>query len=156
MQKHHYATTIIWTGNLGEGTANYRAYSRDHQIEIEGKPTILASSDPSFRGDSGRHNPEELFVASISGCHMLWFLHLCTTQKITVTAYEDQAEGIMEESEDGSGRFTKVTLNPIVTISGSYDNELLNRIHAEAHRKCFIANSCNFPILHKARVVQQA
>ena len=156
MQKHHYAPTIIWTGNLGEGTANYRAYSRDHEIKIDGKSNILASSDPSFRGDPNRHNPEELFVASLSACHMLWFLHLCTTQKIVVSAYEDQAEGIMEESEDCSGKFTQVVLQPVVTIVGPYEQELVDRIHAEAHKKCFIANSCNFPILHKARVVQQA
>jgi len=63
---------VRWTGNQGSGTSAYRAYSRNHEISAAGKPVVPASSDPAFNGDPGRYNPEDLLVASLSGCHMLW------------------------------------------------------------------------------------
>lgn len=150
MKNHTYQTKLTWTGNLGSGTESYRKYSRDHSIIVGDKPEILSSSDPSFRGDPNRYNPEELFLASLSSCHMLWFLHLASVQKIIVTAYEDHAEGTMVEEADGSGRFTKVVLKPLVTIEGKAPTAEIEAIHHEANKKCFIANSCNFPIIHKA------
>src|ERR1035441_3032720 len=94
---HRYQATIAWTGNRDTGTNNYGAYSRDHEIHCPGKPVIAGSSDPAFRGNPNRCNPEELLVASISSCHMLWYLHLCADAGVTVTGYEDTAEGRMEE-----------------------------------------------------------
>ena len=143
---HHYTATITWTGNQGEGTAGYKAYSRDHEIHAGTKPVLPGSSDPAFRGDPARYNPEDLLVASVSSCHMLWYLHLCATQKVVVTDYVDAAEGVMSEDADGSGRFRAITLRPRVTISRDSDPALALRLHTQAHHFCFIANSVNFPI----------
>ena len=150
MKTHHYQVTNTWTGNLGKGTKDYRSYSRDHLISAQNKAhEILGASDPAFRGDPSRYNPEELFVASISTCHMLWFLHLCASNKIIISSYVDKARGTMEEGVDGSGRFTQVTLYPKVIINDASQIELANQLHEEANKMCFIANSCNFPVLHK-------
>jgi organic hydroperoxide reductase OsmC/OhrA len=145
-KQHTYELTVDWTGNLGSGTSAYDAYSRDHLVRVGAKTAIEASSDPAFRGDAARHNPEELFVASLSSCHMLWYLHLCATNKITVTAYVDEAIGTMQEEKNGSGRFVDVTLRPRVTIGAGGDADLAARLHEDAHRFCFIANSVNFPV----------
>lgn len=146
---HHYHLGLTWTGNTGEGTSSYRKYSRNHTISIPQKADILGSSDPNFRGDPTRHNPEELLLASLSACHMLWFLHLCSDHGIVVTDYTDQATGTMLETEDGGGHFTEVTLHPLVTISDAAMIEKANALHHQANKLCFIANSCNFPVHHK-------
>lgn len=145
---HHYEITICWTGNLGSGTSGYKEYSRDHIISAKDKPEILASSDSVFQGDSKKYNPEDMLVASLSSCHMLWYLHLCADHGITVTNYEDQATGIMEVLKNGSGHFTKVTLYPKVLIKETDKVKLATELHEKAHQYCFIANSCNFPIHH--------
>jgi organic hydroperoxide reductase OsmC/OhrA len=145
-KKHTYEVSTAWTGDLGSGTSAYDAYSRDHLLRIGAKPAIEASSDPAFRGDPARHNPEELLVASLSSCHMLWYLHLCATNKIAVTGYVDDAIGTMQEEKNGSGRFVDVTLRPRVTIGAGSDAQLAARLHEDAHRYCFIANSVNFPV----------
>ncbi|WP_397363961.1 OsmC family protein [Olleya sp. R77988] len=151
MKSHHYQTTIQWTGNLGKGTSNYKAYNRNHTITANHKiDSILASSDPSFLGDKTRYNPEELLLSSISSCHMLWYLHLCATHNITVLNYTDQAEGTMQENKDGSGQFTSVTLHPKVVIKEASMIAQANTLHHQANKMCFIARSCNFPILHDA------
>lgn len=153
MAKHHtYTLTVNWTGNHGSGTRTYRCYGRDHTIEQRGKPVIPGSSDPAFRGSAGRYNPEELLVASVSACHMLWYLHLCAEAGIVVVAYADEPVGIMEEADNGSGRFTKVTLNPQVTVQAGADLELAQRLHQRAQENCFIANSVAFPIFHEPTV----
>lgn len=154
MKQHHYEIKVEWTGNQGQGTLNYRAYTRDHKISAGGKyQEIMGSSDPAFLGDKTRYNPEELFVSTLSTCHMLWFLHLCAVNHIVVTDYTDNATGIMEEAGDGSGRFTEVTLHPVVTISDPAQTDRTNALHAEAHQLCFIANSCNFPVKHRPSVL---
>ncbi len=148
MMKHHnYNLQVEWTGNTGEGTHNYRSYLRDHVISSAGKPRIDGSSDPSFRGDAARYNPEELLVASLSACHMLWYLHFCAVHHVTVVQYSDCTAGVMAEREDGSGVFTKVTLRPAVVITPDSDLEKALSLHELAHRSCFIANSVNFPVL---------
>ena len=148
---HLYQTQLKWTGNTGEGTANYRSYERSHIISVSGKPDIPGSSDPSFRGDKSRYNPEEMLVSSLSSCHMLWYLHLCSEAGIIVESYEDEAEGVMQETADGGGHFSEVTLKPVVTISDSSMINTANKLHEQAHKLCFIANSCNFPVKHSAR-----
>jgi organic hydroperoxide reductase OsmC/OhrA len=145
-KQHTYAVEIRWTGNRGTGTSGYRAYSRDHLITASGKATIEGSSDPAFRGDSGRYNPEELLVGSVSACHMLWYLHLCAGAGIVVTDYQDAPIGTMIENADGSGRFTRILLRPRVTLSPDADVNRAAELHADAHRFCFVANSVNFPI----------
>ena len=145
MKHHDYHVRITWTGNNGEGTRSYSAYRRDHLMETEGKAPILGSSDPHFRGDPTRYNPEELLVASLSSCHMLWYLHLCAANHVTVVEYRDNACGVMEEAADGSGKFVRVVLKPVVKIA-SGDRGKAMELHHEAHRMCFIANSVNFPV----------
>jgi len=149
MKQHHYKTTITWTGNRGNGTASYTGYDRAHTIASAGKPVIPGSSDPSFRGDAARYNPEEMLVASIAACHMLWYLHLCTVAAVVIVDYTDDATGVMEETADGGGRFTEVTLFPVITVTDKEMIEKADALHAEANRLCFIANSCNFPVHHK-------
>lgn len=144
--KHHYQLSVQWTGNHGSGTSGYRDYGREHVITAAGKPPIPGSSDPAFRGDATRWNPEELLVASASACHKLWYLHLCADAGIIVTAYEDQAEGTMDEE-----RMQRVVLRPRVTISAG-DRDLALQLHHTAHEKCYIANSVNFPILCEASI----
>lgn len=150
-KEHHYTLTVKWTGNTGRGTSDYRSYERSHIILADGKEEIKGSSDPAFRGDKTRHNPEELLLASLSGCHMLWFLHLCADEGIVVTDYTDQPEGTMTETPGGGGRFTEVTLKPVVTVADASCLSRLNMLHQEAGKLCFIANSVNFPVRHKAK-----
>jgi len=146
---HAYTVTVTWRGNTGTGTSGYRAYGRAHDVSVPGKPVIPASSDPAFRGDPSRYNPEELLVASISSCHMLWYLHLCSANGIVVQAYEDIAEGVMIEQPGGGGAFSEVVLQPEVTLAPGADLARAHALHADAHAKCFIANSVNFPVRHE-------
>jgi organic hydroperoxide reductase OsmC/OhrA len=151
MKTHRYAVTVEWTGNTGTGTSGHRNYGRQHEISAgTEKPRIPGSSDPAFRGDPARWNPEELLVASLSACHKLWYLHLCANAGIVVVDYVDCAEGIMEETADGSGRFQSVTLGPKVTAASGCDIAKARELHNLAHTMCFIANSVNFPVQHKA------
>lgn len=149
MKTHHYSTQLQWTGNRGAGTKSYTSYTRDYDIQTEDKPVILGSSDPAFRGDSSRCNPEEMLLASLSSCHMLWYLHLYSETEVIVTAYEDNAVGEMEETSNGSGRFAKVILRPVVTVQEESMLHKANELHQKANEMCFIANSCNFPVLHE-------
>lgn len=148
-KQHNYQLTIQWTGNSGSGTSAYTAYTRTHQVLIDGKPVIQLSSDPAFRGDKTKHNPEELLLASISSCHMLWYLHLCSTAGIIVTDYVDHATAIMKETAAGGGRFTSVTLHPHVTVTEIGMIEKANELHKKANDLCFISNSLNFPVHHE-------
>jgi len=146
---HHYATALRWTGNTGQGTASYQSYERNHVIQVSGKPEIPGSSDPSFRGDRSRYNPEEMLVASLSSCHMLWYLHLCAAAGIIVVNYLDNASGTMIETADGGGYFSEVTLRPEVTITDAARREEADQLHAKANALCFIAKSVNFPVHHQ-------
>jgi organic hydroperoxide reductase OsmC/OhrA len=154
MQKeHHYRTLTEWTGNLGSGTSHYAAYTRNHTLSIAQKAhEILGSSDPSFRGDPSRYNPEELLVASLSACHMLWYLHLCSVNNVVVLDYRDEAEGTMIEGGDGGGRFKEVILHPRVKVADAGMIDMAKSLHAKANQLCFIANSCNFPVRHEGVV----
>ena len=149
-KEHHYKTTITWTGNTGIGTKDYKSYDRSHTISIDNKVDIMASSDPAFLGDKSKHNPEDLLVSSLSGCHMLWYLHLCATNGITVIEYKDNASGTMKETGENGGHFTEVVLRPTVIITDHKQVDRANELHSEAHKMCFIANSCNFPVRHIA------
>jgi organic hydroperoxide reductase OsmC/OhrA len=149
MKEHNYHTNLQWTGNTGKGTETYRGYERAHLISVEGKHIIEASSDPSFRGDKTKYNPEEMFVASLSSCHMLWFLHLCSDVAVIVLEYTDAAVGKMIESDDGNGKFSEVILHPSVKVKESWMLEKIDLIHEKANAFCYIANSCNFPVRHE-------
>ena len=152
-KEHVYRTNLVWTGNLGSGTSTYTGYSRAHEISIEGKPVIVGSSDPHFRGDASRYNPEDLLLAALSACHMLYYLHLCADAGIVVSDYRDAATGRMIETPDGGGHFTEVTLHPRVVISRESDVEKAEALHHQAHELCFIANSVNFPVRAEATAI---
>ncbi len=153
-REHHYRVKVKWTGNLGEGTSDYRAYKRDHTITAARKKTpIDGSSDPSFLGDETRWNPEDLLVASLSACHKLWYLGLCAVSGISVLEYIDAADGVMVEGTDGAGRFTSVTLKPTIKLARGSDLERAKSLHHDAHEKCFIANSVNFPVACAPKII---
>ena len=146
--EHSYAITVEWIGNRGPGTSSLDAYSRDHEVRCPGKATLMGSSDPAFRGDRSRYNPEDLLVASLSACHMLWYLSLCAVKQIVVTSYLDEATGTLVEQADGTGKMSLVLLRPVVHLAQGFDVHRAFELHADAHRMCFIANSVNFPVLH--------
>lgn len=146
--EHEYHVSVEWMGNQGSGTSGYREYGRNHEIRVEGKPTIPGSADPAFRGDATRWNPEDLLVASASACHKLWYLHLCAEAGVVVEQYRDDAVGTMLDTAT-EGRFTRIVLRPHVTIRAGRNADLVPQakaLHHAAHEKCYIANSVNFPI----------
>jgi organic hydroperoxide reductase OsmC/OhrA len=145
-REHRYVSNVSWAGNRGSGTSGYGDYGREHVIRIPGKPDLAGSSDPAFRGDPAVHNPEDLLVASVSACHMLWYLALAASAGIVVTGYEDAAEGTMVEDRARGGWFTRIVLRPRISVAAGTDLDRATALHADAHAKCFIANSVNFPI----------
>lgn len=149
-KQHQYTLVVEWTGNTGTGTSGYRQFERSHTISAAQKAPIMASSDPAFRGDPTRYNPEDLLVASLSSCHMLWYLHLCADAGVIVVEYTDTATGIMEETADGGGCFREVVLHPLVTVQSHSMLEKSLALHHTAHALCFIANSVNFSVRHHA------
>nr|WP_217509219.1 OsmC family protein [Pseudarthrobacter sp. C4D7] len=149
MHEHRYALTVQWTGNLGAGTSSYRGYSRDHDVTIPGLPVLKGSADPTFHGDRGRYNPEQLLLAALAQCHMLSYLHVTVKHGVVVTDYRDEATGLMRLNRDGSGQFERVLLNPHVTVADQAQAELAASLHREANQVCFIARSVNFPVEHQ-------
>jgi organic hydroperoxide reductase OsmC/OhrA len=148
-REHQYQTNLVWAGNKGSGTIDYRSYDRSYVISIDNKPDIFGSSDSAYLGDKSRHNPEDLLVSALSSCHMLWYLHLCSENGIVVLDYRDSATGTMTVNPDGSGQFREVVLHPRVLISDSSGLEKANALHAQANSLCFIAKSVNFPVRHE-------
>lgn len=151
-KEHGYEVRVRWTGNTGAGTTGYRAYERSHDIEADGKPVLLGSADPSFRGDASRWNPEELLVAALSQCHMLSYLAVAAANKVDVVDYTDTATGTMVTGGDGSGQFTEVVLYPRVVVSDPAMVDTAHRLHEKAGRLCFIARSVAFPVRHRPEV----
>ena len=147
-RKHSYNLRIKWTGNTGTGTDTYRSYERSYSILGDGKNEIAGSSDPHFRGDRTKYNPEDLLVASLSSCHMLTYLHLCAEAGVKVIDYYDHATGTMVEDAGGGGKFSEVVLNPIVTVADEQMIEKANGLHKQANSLCFISNSVNFKVSH--------
>jgi organic hydroperoxide reductase OsmC/OhrA len=150
---HRYEMTVRWTGNTGSGTSDYRGYQRDHEIDGDGKGPILGSSDPAFRGDAARWNPEELLVAALAQCHMLWYLHLSAVGGVVVTDYTDTPVGTMTmDATGGGGQFTEVVLRPAVTVADPSMADKARALHDEIDAICFIARSVNFPVRHEPAV----
>ncbi|MGB0971763.1 MAG: OsmC family protein [Mycobacterium sp.] len=143
MTEHRYEVEVVWNG----ATTDYRSYSRNHEIRATGQPSIPCSADPKFRGAEGHWDPEQMFVASLSQCHMLWYLHLCAEAGVIVTYYHDLAAGTMNDE-----RFTEVTLRPQITVTEPAMTSTARHLHTEAHRRCFLANSVNFPVRHEPTV----
>lgn len=153
-QNHSYSLHLIWTGNSGDSTSSYTSYERSYTIQADGKTLLEGSSDPHFLGDASKYNPEELFLAAISSCHMLWYLHLCSEQGILVKSYQDTPEGRMSLNSNGSGQFEEVILKPEITIKNSSEEDVIlaKQLYNKANAMCFIANSCNFEILHEPEI----
>lgn len=152
MKNHHYKSKIKWTGNTGESTKNYRSYERNYTISVDGKAEIKGSSDPAFLGNPDLHNPEDLLLASVSSCHLLWYLHFCSVNNILVLEYLDIAEGTMIESENGSGKFTEIILKPQILVAEKEMVEKAIELHQKANEYCFIANSLNFEVKHQPEI----
>jgi organic hydroperoxide reductase OsmC/OhrA len=147
-KQHTYSIRLDWTGNQGSGTSSYGAYSRAHEITAPGKAAIAGSSDPIFRGDPARWNPEELVLAALAACHQLWYLHLCADAGVTVQAYSDNPCGLVIERPDGAGQFEAVTLRPHARLAGGSNEELARRLHDAAAEKCAVARSMAFKVNH--------
>lgn len=152
----NYRVTMKWTGNKGAGTSGYKSYDRNYELHSPGKPTVPGSSDPAYRGDKTRYNPEELLVSSLSACHMLWYLHLCAEAGVVVISYNDEAKGRMTEDNERGGWFTEVQLFPKVEVTKIEMVRRAQSLHHKAHAMCFIANSVNFPVtIHPACVAAE-
>ncbi|MEW1847744.1 OsmC family protein [Nonomuraea angiospora] len=144
-REHTYPVVVTWTGDKGTGTSGYRDYGREHELTAEGPAAVAGSSDPAFRGDPTRWNPEQLLVGALSQCHMLSYLHKCAVAGVVVTGYVDNAVGTMAETADG-GHFTEVVLRPSVTVTSPEMADAAAELHEDAHKACFIASSVNFPV----------
>lgn len=142
----NFEATVTWTGNLGTGTSGIKAFSRDLTIQTPGKPPILGSTAPAFGGAADRYDPEDLLVASLSSCHMLWYLYLAAEAGVVVTAYRDAARGRMALGRGGAGQFSEVVLAPEITIAAGGDAAKAAALHERAHEMCYIARSVNFPV----------
>jgi organic hydroperoxide reductase OsmC/OhrA len=149
--EHHFECRLIWTGAAKGPTVDYATYSREVRVEFAGKPSIALSSAAVFRGDPALHDPEDLLVAALSTCHFLSYVALCARRGVHVTAYEDDAIGVMTRGA-ATFQFTDVLLRPRVTIAPDSDPELARSLHEKAHEECFIAASVNFPVRHEATI----
>lgn len=155
-RQHSYRVSVTWTGNRGDGTASYRGYGRTNEVRADGRPPIPGSSDPAFRGEPDRWNPEQLLVAALAQCHLLWFLHLAAEAGVVVTGYADDPVGTMVTDDTGGGRFTEVVLRPRVEVAEPAMVEGAQRLHERANRLCFIASSVAFPVRHEPQTSVRA
>jgi len=146
--KHLFKAAINWTSNKNQKEPVSRS-TKNHQIKIEGKPILNVSAAKAFKGDPDLYNPEDLLLSSLVSCHMMSYLYLCSQNGIEVLEYSDSAEATLEVNPDGSGRFVEVKLKPKIIIANSDKIELALELHKKANQLCFIANSCNFPVLHE-------
>ena len=146
IHQHTYTLTALWNGNSDTGTRDVKAYDRSHTVSIAGKPDLNLTTDNAAVGDPSKLNPEDLLVTAISSCHLLSYLYVCAMEGIVITAYTDNATGVMIEKGIGGGNFKEVTLNPICEVA---DEKMIARaieLHRKAHEICYIANSVNFEV----------
>lgn len=146
---HGFEARVVWTGNRGTGTARYRGYDRTWDIATPGKATIHCSNDPMLGGDPSKMNPEDLLLAALSACHMLWYLHLASDAGLVVSSYVDKPIGNGETLDNGAGRFLSAVLRPEIELQQGADLELASALHHKVSDFCFIARSMNFPISYK-------
>lgn len=153
MHQHSFKAHLSWQKHPQAGDINLRRQLKNHTVQIEGKETLHLSAAKAFKGDSNLLNPEDLLLSSLMSCHMLSYLYVCGQHQIEVVNYEDSAEAFLEVYEDGSGKIVKVILNPIVGLKDASQAEIAMSLHGEARKLCFIANSCNFEMVHQPKVV---
>jgi len=149
IHEHFYPISVLWNGNKGEGTKNVRAYDRSHTVTIAGKPELHLTTDNPAVGDKSKLNHEDLFVSTIASCHMLSYLYLCALEDIVITAYSDNATGVMIENEKVGGSFKKVILNPVCEVADESMITIAIDLHHKTHKICYIANSVNFDVICK-------
>ena len=142
--KHVFKAKLDWLFSKKEA----ETYTKSHAITIDGKSVLHVSAAKAFKGDPALYNPEDLILSSVVSCHMMSYLYVCKQNDIDVVSYTDEAEATLEVSADGSGRFIAIKLNPKVCIANKDKIEEALSLHKKANQLCFIANSCNFPILH--------
>jgi organic hydroperoxide reductase OsmC/OhrA len=150
--EHHYRLRAEWTGNRGSGTSGARDFDRSVTLSVEGKPTLLASADVPFRGDGSKWNPEDQLIGALAECHLLSYLYACVQAGVVVTAYEDDATGVIV-MEGAGGAFREVVLRPRVTVASASMVEAATAAHRTARELCFIANSVNFPVRHEPTIL---
>jgi len=132
-----YRATVAWDANRDD--------LRAHTVTLA-EERLAASTAPERGGNPARADPEQLLVAAASSCHMLWFLDFARRERIRVLAYEDDAEGLMDER-----RFIRIVLRPAIEFEADPDGETVARLHDRAHEACYIANSLNCPVEVEAR-----
>jgi organic hydroperoxide reductase OsmC/OhrA len=146
--KHIFKAKLNWSSVPKEAITNSKQYIKTHQITIEGKEILTVSAAKAFKGDPSLYNPEDLLLSSLVSCHMMSYLYVCSQNGIDVVSYQDDAEATLEVSENGSGRFIEVRLYPKVVILQKEKIDEALKLHSKANELCFIANSCNFKIVH--------
>lgn len=146
MTEHEYPAAIRWTGNDGSGTSSYKAYQRSWSVCTPGKPEIQCHNAPLLGGNPGLHNPEDMLIAALSACHMLWYLHMASQAGIVVHAYEDDPVGFGESEPSGAGRFDRAVLRPRIMLAKDANTDTADAIHQRIHEVCFIARSVKFPV----------
>ena len=142
--KHVFKANLDWLFSEKEAAT----LTKSHTITINDKPVLNVSAAKAFKGDPALYNPEDLLLSSVVSCHMMSYLYVCKQNDIEVVSYTDKAEATLEVLADGSGRFTVIKLNPKVRITNKDKIVEAQSLHKKANQLCFIANSCNFPILH--------
>jgi len=152
-----HRATIDW--RLETTEFQYENYNRSHSLSFEhgvrAPGTAAASNIPSTAVGAPGIDPEQSFVAAVSACHMLWFLHLACNRKLKVTRYHDEAVGVLEKRSDGKEAITRVTLRPMVSFEGTAPTPQQHaQIHEKAHERCYVANSVNSEIIIEPSIAQ--
>ena len=152
MSNHYFKASLQWNLKSEADFKSKKIYTKNHTISFEGKESISVSAAKVFKGDPTLVNPEDLLLSSVTSCHMMSYLYVCQQNNIEILSYQDHSEAILEVNSDGSGKITKIILNPTIKIKDESKIDLAISLHKKANQLCFIANSCNFPILHHPSV----
>ena len=148
--KHVFKAKLNWPLREEPVVSSATKYTKSHSIGIDGKELLKVSAAKAFKGDPSLFNPEDLLLSSVVSCHMMSYLYVCQQNGIEILSYQDDAEATLEVLDNGGGRFIEVRLFPQVIIRNKDQMTEALQLHQEANKLCFIANSCNFPILHQA------
>jgi organic hydroperoxide reductase OsmC/OhrA len=150
---HAYTAAIVWQRHASEAFTDNR-YHREHVLRFDGGVEMAGSSSPSVvplpYSSEAAVDPEEMFVASLASCHMLWFLSLAADAGLVVERYADNASGVMSKNAARKLWVSQVTLRPQVTLAAGHSTALLTKLHHRAHEECFIANSVRTEVLVQA------
>jgi len=143
---HEFKVAVQWRSqNIPD-----RKTIKNHIVHISNKPDLQLSAAKGFKGDERLYNPEDLLLSSLASCHMMSYLYCCLQHNIEVVSYTDEAIAYLEVYANGSGRISKVVLQPVVTITNVNQIDLALSLHKKANELCFIANSCNFIVTHQS------